>query len=555
MNTKILHSRLSWRIFSPVLALALALSTTGPAFALAPANDDFDAAVNIASAPAQIIMDQTTFVDSTQHIDDPDICGFGNPGEDTIWYTYTSPISGLVDINTFGSSFDTIIAVWTGTRLILTEVACNDDSPLNLQSQVQFTATQGITYYIEVIQFTSSSAPEKEFGPVHEPYAFSDYMTLNISLPGYAGPGKYDNKDTSLFVYPSGWSVSNQSKAYLGSVHQTSGTNPVTVKFYGNQLRLTYTKNTNYGNLTVSIDGGLPATVAQKKSLVAYNQTWLSPMLTEGYHTAQFVRASATVNVDAVEFFAAQDSTPPGAITNLNALSGVTDGTVNLTWTAPGDDGSAGIAKLYDVRYSTTPITLANFAVAKKPITGIPAPHLPGTAESMIVSGLAPGVLYYFAVRTTDDNYSLSGTTLTGPNTSALSNPASAASAYSGIVAVAGPYQNPDPAWKYTGAWIQTTLSSAQGTNVHITSTLGNSAIFVFNGGKFDLFYCVNSTYGKITVYVDDVLKATINQYGLTAKCNLKYTFTPLSAGQHSIKIVSISTNKKVNIDSITIYP
>ena len=558
MNTRIFQPRhVFLRITSLLLALTMALTATGPAFALAPANDDFDSAVNIPSAPAQIIMDQTTFVDSTQNIDDPNlpVCTIGspaynNPGEDTIWYTYTSPISGFVDVNTFGSSFDTIIAVWTGTRTNLTTIICNDDSPLNLQSQVQFNATQGVTYYIEVIQFTSGSAPEKELGPEHEPYALSDYMTLNISLPGYATPGKYDNKD-AIFVYPSGWTLSNQAKAYLGSVHQTSGTNPLTVKFYGNQLRLTFTKNFNYGNLSVTIDGGTPATVVQKKSTAAYQQTWLSPLLSEDYHTAQFTRASSTVNVDAVEFFATQDSTLPASITNLVSVSGATDGTVNLFWTAPGDDGSAGIAKSYDVRYSSTaPITLANFATAKKP-TGIPVPHLPGTAESMTVSGLAPGVTYYFAVRALDDNYSISPSlVVTGPNTGALSNVPSAIAYYSGIVALPNviPYQNTAPEWTYIGGW--TTIST-----YNISSVAGNSAIFVFSGTRFELQYCTSSTHGKLAVYVDDVLKTTINQSNLVSKCGVKYLSAVFPAGQHSIKLVVLLNNKKTTIDAITIFP
>lgn len=50
--------------------------------------------------------------------------------------------------NTFGSNYDTVLSVYTGSRGALAQVpnACNDDYN-GLQSQVQFSATGGTTYY------------------------------------------------------------------------------------------------------------------------------------------------------------------------------------------------------------------------------------------------------------------------------------------------------------------------------------------------------------------------------------------------------------------------
>ena len=93
------------------------------------------------------------------------------------------------------------------------------------------------------------------------------------------------------------------------------------------------------------------------------------------------------------------------------AVSAVTDFSATLAWTAVGDDSLTGTATSYEVRYSTSPITAANFASATA-VTGEPTPAAPGTAQSMVVSGLSRQVTYYFALRTVDE----------AGNVSALSN-------------------------------------------------------------------------------------------------------------------------------------
>ncbi|MEY4744321.1 MAG: hypothetical protein RL272_266 [Candidatus Parcubacteria bacterium] len=104
------------------------------------------------------------------------------------------------------------------------------------------------------------------------------------------------------------------------------------------------------------------------------------------------------------------DTTAPAAVVNLS-LSGATSSAVTLSWTAPGDDNAVGTAASYDIRYSTSPITAANFAGAAQ-ASGEPAPAVAGTSQSMTVSGLAAGTTYFFAMKTSDE----------APNVSAISN-------------------------------------------------------------------------------------------------------------------------------------
>ena len=108
------------------------------------------------------------------------------------------------------------------------------------------------------------------------------------------------------------------------------------------------------------------------------------------------------------------DSTAPAAVSDL-ATGNATSASVELTWTAPGDDGSSGVATSYDIRYSTSAITEGNWASATT-VTGEPTPSAAGSAESFVVTGLSAGTTYYFAIKSDDD----------ASNTSAISNSPSA---------------------------------------------------------------------------------------------------------------------------------
>jgi len=104
------------------------------------------------------------------------------------------------------------------------------------------------------------------------------------------------------------------------------------------------------------------------------------------------------------------DTTPPATVRDLS-VSEVTTDSVTLTWTAPGDDGNIGTASEYDIRYSTSPITEANWNLASQ-VLGEPKPSVAGSMETLVVTGLSPGTTYYFALETADEV----------PNWSGLSN-------------------------------------------------------------------------------------------------------------------------------------
>jgi hypothetical protein len=96
----------------------------------------------------------------------------------------------------------------------------------------------------------------------------------------------------------------------------------------------------------------------------------------------------------------------PASVADLEVDCVISNTTMKLTWTAPGDDGATGTAAEYDLRYSTSSITASNFGSATR--FTISAPSLAETVESASVTGLSCPHTYYFALKTRDewDNWS-----------------------------------------------------------------------------------------------------------------------------------------------------
>ena len=72
-------------------------------------------------------------------------------GFNSVWWRWTAPSNGLVTFTTFGSTFDTLLAVYTGVSLTqLTRIVSGDDDIPNKQSRVAFFAQSGVEYMIAV---------------------------------------------------------------------------------------------------------------------------------------------------------------------------------------------------------------------------------------------------------------------------------------------------------------------------------------------------------------------------------------------------------------------
>src|SRR5258705_3905597 len=111
-----------------------ALLTLGALPAMAqPANDNFTDAQMISGASG-IIVGST--VGATVEGGEPAHWQLSASGA-SIWYRWTAPGDGLVSFDTVGSSYDTVLAIYTGADLgSLTLVVNDDDSAGNLRSRM-----------------------------------------------------------------------------------------------------------------------------------------------------------------------------------------------------------------------------------------------------------------------------------------------------------------------------------------------------------------------------------------------------------------------------------
>ncbi len=106
-------------------------------------NDDFDNALFVTSVPYSNSQD----VIDAQEVDDSDPllpCAYDQKKYQTVWYRYTPPTADTVVFSTDGSSYGTVLAVWTGERGSLTNEACTTGT------KVAVALTAGITYHIEI---------------------------------------------------------------------------------------------------------------------------------------------------------------------------------------------------------------------------------------------------------------------------------------------------------------------------------------------------------------------------------------------------------------------
>ena len=138
------------------LCLGASFSAALSSVAIAgPPNDRF---ADAAAVPALGSIVVTTNNDATLEPGEP--MHAGSPGGHSLWWSWTSPFTGSVSVSTAGSSFDTLLAVYTGDTVTNLElVADNDDAGGfgDVTSHVVFRAIEGESYHVAVDGFNDAT--------------------------------------------------------------------------------------------------------------------------------------------------------------------------------------------------------------------------------------------------------------------------------------------------------------------------------------------------------------------------------------------------------------
>ncbi len=101
------------------------------------------------------------------------------------------------------------------------------------------------------------------------------------------------------------------------------------------------------------------------------------------------------------------DGIPPNSIGDLT-FGPSAQSSIDLLWTAPGDDGNNGTATAYDLRFSSAPLDAGNWGTATQ-VQGEPKPAVAGLLQNMTVGNLLCNTTYFFGILTSDEGGNTSG--------------------------------------------------------------------------------------------------------------------------------------------------
>jgi len=137
------------------------LTITGSLSGVTVGNDAFASAIACAGTSFTVTGSN---VGATKEAGEPSHAG--QSGGKSVWYSWVAPTNGKLTLATAGSSFDTLLAVYTGAAInALKVVASNDDvSRTDKTSKVTYSAIAGTKYWIAVDGYGAASGAVKLAG-------------------------------------------------------------------------------------------------------------------------------------------------------------------------------------------------------------------------------------------------------------------------------------------------------------------------------------------------------------------------------------------------------
>jgi hypothetical protein len=217
---------------------------------------------------------------------------------------------------------------------------------------------------------------------------------------------------------------------------------------------------------------------------------------------------------------------PPGVPKHVIAGTQTFGIPVRLSWTAGSDPAgpSSGVAG-YDVQQSVNGAAFTTIA------------HTSGLGTTLDLTLSNTSKTYRYRVATRDLSGNLS-TFSTGPTFKAIS------------------YNELSSVISYSGTWYYATAISYIGHHAKYATAAGASATATISGNRVGWLGRKGPTSGTARVYVDGVLKATINMYAATTQIRqLLFTYSWTAIGTHKVKIVVSGTagHPRVTLDQILV--
>lgn len=280
--------------------------------AVRPANDNFANAQGLTGANATAA---GTNANASKETGEPDHWT-GNPAGKSVWYKWTPQANGTATIDTAGSAFDTVLAVYTGSAVnTLTQIDQNDDGPnLGQQSKLDFQATAGTTYRIAVDGYDNGLGNESG--------------NIKLNLASDALPVDTTNPTATL----------------------TAPANNAVVKDTAVTISADASDNVGVSKVEFLVDGQLVAT----DNSAPYSTSWDSTAKSDGFAniTARAIDAAGNTGISGIRKVAVNNTTPNTTITGGPADGSTTaNTTASFTFSSTEND-STFRCKLDDTAYA-----------------------------------------------------------------------------------------------------------------------------------------------------------------------------------------------------------
>jgi beta-N-acetylhexosaminidase len=337
---------------------------------------------------------------------------------------------------------------------------------------------------------------------------------------------RFDQTDAHI-AYAGDWAPFTKDLAYSGSYARASSSgSSATVYFTGTRLDWIGMVGTTTGLADVYLDGALKATVDLTSTTASYQaRLWSSGSLADGAHSVRIVRdpASASgkyITLDAVDIAGALTSAPP-TITSLRpSWAGTSGGTAVVI-------SGTGFAEVSGVTFGDVPA--ASFTVdSTSQITAITPGHHEGSVRVRVST----------AAGATGDSSAAGFAFMDDP--------------------LRTRYEQTDPRIAYSGAWSAFAKTAASEGSYGRASSSGASATVYFTGTRLDWIGMKGTTTGSADVYVDGVLKTTVDLSAAAASYQVDVWSTgSLESGPHYVQIVrdpASASGKYLTLDAVDIW-
>ncbi len=195
----------------------------------APANDNFSSPTTITGTSGS---KSGSNVSATMQTSETKPLVQKNVGA-SVWYKWTAPATGTATFDTIGSSFDTVLAVYTGTSVSsLSEVASDDDTGGSRTSKLTFQATSGTIYWVAVYGYSTNT------GSVKLNWSLAMPTTYTVTLDRQNGSGGTASVTATYgSAMPSITVPTRTSYTFGGYFTQTGGNGTQYYTAYGTSAR------------------------------------------------------------------------------------------------------------------------------------------------------------------------------------------------------------------------------------------------------------------------------------------------------------------------------